>query len=149
MTVRGTYHNMLGQDYSEGRARIDYLVEEAGKRHIPTIGIGDGGNEIGMGAIAEAVHKHVPHGEILCARTATDVLLPAGVSNWGCYAIQAALAILTGRAELAHTAALEKHLIEAAAAAGLVDGNTGKGEATVDGMPVEVHMGIGQLLGNI
>ena len=146
MTVRGTYHNMLGQDYSEGRARIDYLVEEAGRRHIPTVGVGDGGNEIGMGAIAEAVHKHVPHGEILCARLATDVLLPAGVSNWGCYAIQAALAIMTGRAELAHSAALEKHLIEAAAAAGLVDGNTGKCEATVDGMPVEVHMGIVQLL---
>jgi hypothetical protein len=37
-------------------------------------------------------------------------------------------------------------LIEAAATAGLVDGNTGKGEATVDGMPVEVHMGIVELL---
>ena len=147
MTVRGTYHNMLGQDYSEGRARIDYLVEEAGRRGIPTVGVGDGGNEIGMGAIAEAVHKHVPHGEILCAKLATDVLLPAGVSNWGCYAIQAALAIMTRRVELAHTAVLEKHLIEAAADAGLVDGNTGKGEATVDGMPVEVHMGIVELLG--
>jgi D-glutamate cyclase len=146
MTVRGTYHNMLGQDYSEGRARIDYLVEAASERRIPTIGIGDGGNEIGMGAIVDAVHEHVPHGEILCARTATDVLIPAGVSNWGCYAIQAALAILNGKAELAHSAALEKHLIEAAAAAGLVDGNTGKGDATVDGMPVEVHMGIVQLL---
>jgi hypothetical protein len=146
MTVRGTYHNMLGQDYSEGRARIDYLVEEAGRRRIPTTGVGDGGNEIGMGAIADAVHKHVPHGEILCARVATDVLLPSGVSNWGCYAIQAALAMLTSRAELAHTAVLEKRLIEAAAAAGLVDGNTGRGEATVDGMPVEVHMGIVELL---
>jgi D-glutamate cyclase len=146
MTARGTYHNMLGQDYTAGRARIDYVVEEAGRRRIPTIGVGDGGNEIGMGAITEAVHKHVPHGEILCAKLATDVLLPAGVSNWGCYAIQAALAILTGKPELAHTAVMEKHLIEAAAAAGLVDGNTGKGEATVDGMPVEVHMGIVQLL---
>ena len=146
MTSRGTYHNMLGQDYTEGRARIDYVVEEAGKRRIPTIGVGDGGNEIGMGAIAEAVRQYVPHGEILCAKLATDVLLPAGVSNWGCYAIQAALAILTGKPELAHSAAMEKHLIEAAAAAGLVDGNTGKGEATVDGMPVEVHMGIVQLL---
>ena len=146
MTVRGTYHNMFGQDYGEGRARIDYLVEEAGERRIPTIGIGDGGNEIGMGAIAEAVRKHVPHGEILCARVATDVLLPVGVSNWGCYGIQAALAILTEKPELAHNSSLEKHLIEAAAAAGLVDGITGKCEATVDGMPVEVHMGIVQLL---
>jgi len=146
MTERGTYHNMFGQDYSEGRARIDYLVEEAGERRIPTIGIGDGGNEIGMGAIAEAVRKHVPHGEILCARVVTDVLLPVGVSNWGCYGIQAALAILTERLELAHNSSLEKHLIEAAAAAGLVDGITGKCEATVDRMPVEVHMGIVQLL---
>jgi hypothetical protein len=146
MTPRGTYHNMLGQDFTEGRARIDYVVEEACKRRIPTIGVGDGGNEIGMGAIAEAVHKHVPHGDILCAKLPTDILLTAGVSNWGCYAIQAALAILADKPELAHTAAMEKHLIEAAAAAGLVDGNTGKCEATVDGMPIEVHMGIVQLL---
>jgi D-glutamate cyclase len=146
MTPRGTYHNMLGQDYSEGRARIDYVVDEAARRKIPTIGIGDGGNEIGMGAISDAVHKYVPHGEVLCARAATDILLPAGVSNWGCYAIQAALAILTERPELAHSAELERHLIKAAAAAGLIDGNTGKCEATVDGMAVEVHAGIVQLL---
>jgi hypothetical protein len=146
MTVRGTYHNMLGQDYSEGRARIDYVVHEATNRRIPTIGVGDGGNEIGMGAIAEAVHKFVPHGQILCAKTATDVLLPAGVSNWGCYAIQAALALLTDKPELAHTGAMERRLIEAAANAGLVDGNTGKCESTVDGMPLEVHMGIVELL---
>jgi hypothetical protein len=146
MTPRGTYHNMLGQDFTEGRARIDYLVEEAAKRDIPTIGVGDGGNEIGMGAIREAVHEFVPHGKVLCAKLATDILLPAGVSNWGCYAIQAAIAILTNKPTLAHTPALEKHLIESAAAAGLVDGNTGKCEATVDGMPLEVHAGIVQLL---
>jgi D-glutamate cyclase len=146
MTPRGTYHNMLGQDYTEGRARIDYLVEEAARQRVATIGVGDGGNEIGMGAIAEAVHKHVPHGEVLCARLGTDVLLPAGVSNWGCYAIQAALAILTGKPELLHSAAMERRLLEAAANAGLVDGNTGKCEATVDGMPLEVHTGIVELM---
>ena len=146
MTPRGTYHNMLGQDFTEGRARIDYVVQEAQTRAIPTIGVGDGGNEIGMGAVADAVHKHIPHGEILCAKLATDVLLPAGVSNWGCYAIQAALAILSGKPELLHTSALERRLVEAAAAAGLVDGNTGKCEPTVDGLPLDVHAGIVELL---
>ncbi len=146
MTPRGTYHNMLGQDFSLGRARIDYLVREAMTRGIPTIGVGDGGNEIGMGGVADAVHKYIPHGEILCAELATDVLLPAGVSNWGCYAIQAALAMLTGKLELLHTGAMEKRLVEAAANAGLVDGNTGKCEPTVDGLPLEVHMGIVELL---
>jgi hypothetical protein len=146
MTPRGTYHNMLGQDYSEGRAKLDFVVQQAAARNIPTIGVGDGGNEIGMGAVADAVHKHVPHGEILCAELATDVLLPAGVSNWGCYAIQAALAILTNKPQMLHTAAMERRLIEAAAAAGLLDGNTGKGEATVDDLSLDVHAGIVELL---
>ncbi|HEX6794336.1 MAG TPA: DUF4392 domain-containing protein [Casimicrobiaceae bacterium] len=146
MTPRGTYHNMLGQDFSEGRARIDYLVQEAAARNIPTIGVGDGGNEIGMGAVADAVHQHVPHGPVLCAKLATDVLLPAGVSNWGCYAILAAMAILTGRPELLHTSSMERRLVEAAASAGLVDGNTGKCEPTVDGLSLEVHVGIVELL---
>jgi D-glutamate cyclase len=132
--------------YSQGRARIDYLVEEATTSQIPTIGVGDGGNEIGMGAVAEAVHQYVPHGNILCAKLATDVLLPAGVSNWGCYAIQAALAVMTGKPDLIHTAAMERRLVEAAANAGLVDGNTGKCEPTVDGLPIEVHAGIVELL---
>ena len=52
-------------------------------------------DEIGMGAVRAAVHEHIPHGDVLCAVIATDVLLPCGVSNWGCYAILAALAILT------------------------------------------------------
>ena len=146
MTPRGTYHNMLGQDYSEGRARIDYLVEESSRQRVPTVGIGDGGNEIGMGAVADAVHRYVPHGEILCARVPTDVLLPCGVSNWGCYAIQAALALLTKRPELLHTATMERRLIEAAANAGLVDGNTGKCEATVDAMSSDVHASIVELM---
>ena len=146
MTPRGTYHNMLGQDFSEGRARIDYLVEAAAARGVPTVGVGDGGNEIGMGAVAEAVHQHVPHGPTLCARLATDVLLPAGVSNWGCYAIVGALVALTGKAELVHTPAMERRLVEAAANAGLVDGNTGKCEPTVDGLSLDVHTALVEVM---
>ena len=59
------------------------LSKKAANQRIPTIGVGDGGNEIGIGALVEAVHKYVPYGEILCAQLATDVLLSAGVSNWG------------------------------------------------------------------
>jgi hypothetical protein len=146
MTADGTYRNALGQDYSEGRARLDYVVREALDRGVPTVGVGDGGNEIGMGAVAEAVRVHVPHGEVLCAELATDVLLPVGVSNWGCYAIEAALAILTGNADLAHDPERERRLIEASPGIGLIDGNAGTLDPTVDGMPVEVHAGIVELL---
>ena len=146
LTADGTYRNMLGQDYSEGRARLDHVVAGARARRIPTVGVGDGGNEIGFGAIREAVVRHVPHGAILCAASATDIVLPAGVSNWGCYAILAALALVKGDASLAHTPDLERRLIEASPLLGLIDGSSGKLEPTVDGMPVEVHRGIVALL---
>ena len=93
-TADGTYRNSLAQDFSEGRSRLDYLVSEARERGIPTIGIGDGGNEIGMGNVRDAVAKHIPHGAEICPTTLTDILLPAGVSNWGAYAVAAAIALL-------------------------------------------------------
>jgi hypothetical protein len=74
------------------------------------------------------------------------VVFPAGVSNWGCYAILAALAILTGRPELAHTPDMERRLLEAAPRLGLVDGLHGAREATADGMPGQVSISIVALL---
>ena len=147
--IDGTYRDMLGQDYSMGRARLDHVVTEARYRGVPTVGIGDGGNEIGMGAIKEAVHLHVPHGEILCAETKTDVVIPAGVSNWGCYGVVAALAMLVGRDRIVHTPELERRLIEFSPMVGLIDGTAGTLEPTVDGLPMDVHLSIVRLLGDI
>ena len=146
LTADGTYRNMLGQDYSEGRARLDHVVTRAADRGIPTVGVGDGGNEIGFGAIREAVALHVPHGEVLCAASKTDIVLPAGVSNWGCYAILAALAVIMRNANLAHTRELESRLLEASPMVGLIDGSSGKLEPTADGMATDVHTGIVALL---
>jgi hypothetical protein len=142
----GTYRNARGEDYSEGRARLDHVVLEAAKRSIPTIGIGDGGNEIGMGAIPDAVAAHIPHGPVLCSEIATDVLFPVGVSNWGCYALTAALAIMTGNEDLIHTPDLERRLLEACPQIGLVDGTTGRLEPTADGLSLSTHVGIVDLL---
>ena len=149
LTADGTYRNMLGQDYTEGRAKLDHVIAEAAAAGIPTIGIGDGGNEIGMGAIPEAVAAHIPHGPVLCSTVATDVLFPVGVSNWGCYGVAASLAILAGDLRLAHSAELERRLIEASASVGLVDGTTGMLDPTVDGLPVAVHAGLVEMLQNV
>ena len=146
MTADGTYRNALGQDYSEGRARLDYVFNHAHDAGIPTIGIGDGGNEIGMGAVQAAVHEHVPHGPVLCAALATDVLIPAGVSNWGGYALAAALAVSQRNEDLAHTSDRERRLLEAAPTLGLIDGSTGRTDATADGMPMAVHLAMTELL---
>ncbi len=143
----GIYHNMRGHDYSDGRARIDYLVLEAQKRHIKTVGVGDGGNEIGMGCVLDAVKKHVKYGDMcqcgcnggLAATTKTDILLTASVSNWGCYAICAALALKCGKASLAHNGVDELRLLNVAVQAGMVDGNTGKAETTVDNFNMQAN----------
>ena len=149
LTTDGTYRNALGQDYSEGRARLDHVVTAAHEAGIPTIGIGDGGNEIGMGAVKAAVHEHVPHGPVLCAEIATDVLIPAGVSNWGGYAVAAALAVSARNVDLAHSRDRERRLLEAAPALGLIDGSTGRTDATADGMPIDVHLAVTELLAQL
>ena len=148
-TADGTYRNALGQDYSVGRARLDHIVEWAHAAAIPTIGIGDGGNEIGMGAVKGAVHAHVPHGPVLCAELSTDVLIPAGVSNWGGYALAAALAVMDDDPELAHTPEREQLLLNAAPGLGLIDGSTGRTDPTADGMPMSVHLAVTELLAQL
>ena len=110
-----------------------------------TVGIGDGGNEIGMGAVRAKIARLDP----LRARIATvvpaDHLVVAGVSNWGGYGIVAALARLTGN-DLLHTPELERRLIQACVAVGAHDGVTRRREHTVDGLSVDTHAAVVDLL---
>lgn len=61
---------------------------------ITTVGIGDGGNEIGMGKVHQQVIKHIQNGRNIASTVATDHLVTAGVSNWGGSALVAALRVL-------------------------------------------------------
>jgi hypothetical protein len=92
---KGVCHTVYGSDVSSSCAKIDYLVEEANRRGILTIGIGDRGNEIGMGVIRDVVEKVVPTGSkckcpcgagIACV-TETAVTVLASISNLGAYGI--------------------------------------------------------------
>jgi hypothetical protein len=74
-----------------------------------------------------------------------DHLVVAGVSNWGGYGVVAALSRLAGR-ELLHTPEVEQRMIEACVAAGASDGVTRRHGPTVDGLPLEVHAAVVELL---
>ena len=90
-------------------------------------GIGDGGNEVGMGCIKETIKEILPTGANCgcpCGAgthsdIATDLLLVAMVSNWGAYALEALLAIAKGKPEIMHDRVLEKRVFEASISAGL------------------------------
>lgn len=150
----GVLHNARGEDIGLGKARLDLLLAEAAWRSIPTIGIGDGGNELGMGLVADAVRAHVAFGgSCRCgcgggigAATVTDVLVTAGVSNWACYAIVAALAVRLGLPDLLHTPAAERRLLRRGAELGLLDGVAGVVEESVDALPPTTHVAMVELI---
>ena len=61
---------------------------------IFSIGVGDGGNELGMGKVLDRIIRDVSHGETIACVTAADYLITAGVSNWGGYAVAVALYLI-------------------------------------------------------
>eukprot|EP00494_Astrolonche_serrata_P023841 UN24099 len=60
-------YNMRGGCVSKNVTSLDMLFYKTlmgrDKSNFHTIGIGDGGNEIGMGKIQDAVRKHTPKGD--------------------------------------------------------------------------------------
>lgn len=102
---------------------------------VPTIGIGDGGNEIGMGTIGwEVIHRNIPKGGRIACRVATTHTIVAGVSNWGAWALAGLWRKLAGTPPLPD-AAEEFRLLELMGKEGpLVDGVTGRRLPTVDGL---------------
>lgn len=54
--------------------------------------VGDGGNELGMGAVAEAVEAHVDRGAEIVSAFGCESVVGAGVSEWGAMGIAAAIA---------------------------------------------------------
>jgi D-glutamate cyclase len=110
----------------------------------PTIGIGDGGNEIGMGKIPhETIVKNIPNGDLIHCRVPTDYLIVAGVSNWGAYALAAGVYILRGikPPRGLFDPEREREILEVMVREGpLVDGVTGKQTATVDGLSWEEYL---------
>ncbi len=149
----GIYYNMRGRDYGMGRARIDHLFDLGRQQGIPVVAIGDGGNEIGMGNVADEVLEHVPFGSegscpcgggIGAVSTAT-VLLTAAVSNWGCTAIAAAMAARTGDRRLIHTPTAERRLLDVMTAEGLINSTHGIIDDHVDGIAPDTHVAVTQI----
>lgn len=147
MNEAGRIHNMSGFDTSATQAKMDYVFIEAGKRKILTVGIGDGGNEIGMANIAPAIREQLPYGQKcqcpcglgLAPTTPVDVLLTATVSNWGGYALAAQIAAITGQAGAMNTPEREQAVLTAAAGADFHDAIYGSIALSVDGLTLDVH----------
>ncbi len=154
MNARGRIHTRKGFDVTGPIAKVDPLVERAREAGIVTIGIGDGGNEIGMGNIRDAIRDAVPFGRTcacpckggIAPETEVDILVASAVSNWGAYGVEACLAFLAESSDAMHDGTLETLALQAAADAGLMDGITGHVEPSADGLRAEVHAAVVSML---
>lgn len=131
-----------------------------------SIGIGDGGNEVGMGKMRDAVlSSTVPMAEKVSCVVPADHLIVCGISNWGGTALASALMLLAHndrRSPDEANAQRNRNFADLAAAwnagmpseeddtailngmiaAGCRDGCTKLNEATVDGFPFEKSLQI-------
>jgi hypothetical protein len=120
---------------------------------VVTIGIGDGGNEIGMGAIPwRVIRANIPNGATVACRVATDYLIVAGISNWGAYGLAAGIRHLRGAGSDAELFSLAREgtLLRAMVERGpLVDGVTGKQKVTVDAVPLDRYLAVLQTVATL
>jgi hypothetical protein len=139
----GTYRNARGHPVGAWNRPLDALFVAPSR--ATTVGVGDGGNEIGMGVVPRRALTAAGIPPRIASVVCVDHLVVAGVSNWGAYGVVAHLGRLTGRS-LLHHGADERRLVRACVRAGAVDGVTRRREATVDGVPLDAHAGIVELM---
>jgi len=160
---KGIWHTGLGNDMSPTTAKIDYLVEAAREKNILTIGIGDVGNEIGMGNIHDEtiqalLDSDVPWAEncrcgcggSIVTVTETDHLIAATQTNKGAYGLVAMVSALIDRPFILQDMEMQHRMVEKCAVdLGVWDSITVTNSLTEDGVPVKYSMYLVDILRGI
>ena len=151
------YHSSSGKRLTDYCGKIDTLFAAAGEREILTIGIGDGGNEIGCAAIRDSVLQAVPHaarcacpcGGTTIPEVPTDLLIAAAISNWGAYGVEAGMALLLERPGILHGRDIDARVHDLCAAAGANNDGPGLLDVGADAVAGPLHGHIVDLLGRM
>ncbi len=124
----GRFRTARGKDITEHSAGPHAVMFIPG---CLTIGIGDGGNALGMGALAAHLPDSRPRCVVSCRHT-----LVGTTSNCAAYGLIAGLTIQSGNTDLLPRSGEIGQLVAALIRAGAVDGMTSLPELSVDGFPV-------------
>ncbi|MDW7671315.1 MAG: DUF4392 domain-containing protein [Bacillota bacterium] len=137
----GHSYSMRGEKLDHVIPQLDLLFDPPGDRSYVTTAVGDGGNEMGMGKVYDFIKHHVHLGKTIGCVTKADYVIPAGISNWAAYGLSAALSLLS-RQNLLPLPGTEKCVLEKMVQAGAVDGCTKKREVSVDGVTLDLYLGV-------
>lgn len=99
-----------------------------------TVGIGDGGNELGMGIFEPVLREDEPK---CCIKS--RFTLTGATSNWAAYGLLTALSVLASYPELIPDPDEEIARLESIVNAGAVDGMTCKSSVSVDGYGIDAN----------
>ncbi len=147
VSSRGKILTMSGKDITPYTAPVHLLFDAnfCNANNIIGIGIGDGGNEIGMGNIPwKVIAANIHNGAKIACATTVDYLIVAGVSNWGGYALGSGLLLNADRPSLSSLdSETELEILELMVKqGGLVDGRLGQRIASVDGIDWSTHASV-------
>ena len=152
--AKGVIHSANGYERpSEHVAHTYHLVEEATRRGILTVGIGDFGNEIGCGVVADELTTLLPcwstckcacESDPVC-HVPTDVLVIGAISNWAGYGVSACLAYLRGDPAILQSTEAERRMGIDCAYAG-AEGEAGMKQPWVDGTSPETQEAVVAML---
>lgn len=155
----GSRHNMRGVNIDPFNGPVDEILVQANKRErVTTVGVGDGGNEAGMGGLP-GIPKALDGSE-MAAKVPAQHPATSWNSNLGGEAIGAVMLARAGKLDKLHTPEQQAGVITATLAAGAVDGVTrkkiagelsddGKTTSGVDGFSIQVHGAMLEMLKNI
>lgn len=159
-TATGSPMNMRGVKIGEDaqgtiNPGLDELLIAHRNMHKPTFGIGDGGNEAGLGQLAHLVPTAL-NGEPMAAAVRSDRAVTSWNSMLGAIALGLKMLALSGRIKEAPSGQVLERMIIKCLEAGAVDGVTRlstpgarseNGFVTgVDGFPPSVHAGDVEML---
>ena len=142
----GKVHSITGFTREGTRAKVDGLFRRVEEQGGVTVSACDGINEIGFGSIYDAVAAAVPWatecrcpcGQGVMCSTPVTYLYPTAISNWGAYALVAAMALYTANPALIHTPEVERDLEQIALDYDVRDGSLGEAGLSMDGVPLAV-----------
>jgi hypothetical protein len=159
------FKTMSNRDISAFCGLTAHLFDYAFKYrhdHILTIGIGDGGNEVGMGKYIHNIEKYITNGDQIACNIQCHCCITAGVRNWAAEALAVAIAELSANGNgngntngnmnnklLLCDDQFHHQMYFKTSQFGAMDGITKKGFGSVDGLAYQTHAQIWKQMSNV
>jgi len=154
--AKGVYHTAFGNDISSLVPRMDYVMDLANEAGVLTIGIGDWGNEAGLGGYSTQVEAIMPFGgKCKCPCQAgivtsvtSEIPIVATCSNIGAYGVTSITALLVGNTRVLQPPIVEEYMLQECMRAGGAEGYHAVVSMTkpVDTITHEAYMAVFSLM---